>query len=279
MFKKDMNRRFKYFFIIFISVCFCTDTDGDGDSDKLELEIGTDPNNKEDRYYYGSWPYNPDKDRIEGDNFPIICPSSISCDCESNEDCVNNNCQRSARGDWHCTPKPGDLFPHFIAVDQYGEFVDIYDFSMQGKIIAIEFGAAWCSPCRELSSWLSSGDNAVTNNRWWKDEYAIIKQKIDRGEIYFITILFQDHLRDVAGYETVEDWHRQYPNNMVPVLADEYADIHQWIKPTGYPCVNLLDENMRLVNFTGRGIGEAFDILSGIKPIPKANNSPNNKLK
>ena len=30
---------------------------------------------------------------------------------------------------YYCTPKIGDTFPRFYGVDQYGETVDLYDFS------------------------------------------------------------------------------------------------------------------------------------------------------
>tara|TARA_Y100001970_G_scaffold273445_1_gene371686 strand:+ start:81 stop:884 length:804 start_codon:yes stop_codon:yes gene_type:complete len=266
----EMNKTI--FFIFFLlSVVFSIDTDGDGYSDQIELDLGMDPNNIESRYYYGYWPFNPNKEKIKGDEIPINCPLNTGCRCQSNDDCINGNCQRSVRGEYYCTPQVGDTFPHFIAVDQYGESVDIYDFAMQGKLIAVEFGAAWCPPCKDLSNWLSTGDNSITNNRWWKKEYAIIKDKINDGEIIFITILFQNELKDNASYDTVMNWHEKYPNSKIPILADEYSDIHQWIKPTGYPCVNLLDENMKLLNFTGRGLSDAFDILSGLKPIPKIN--------
>ena len=260
-------KKYKIIVLLFLSTFgFSLDSDGDGYSDKDEATIGTNPNDPGDRYYLGSWPYNPNKDKMEGIEFPVQCPQNISCECETNDDCVNQNCKRSARGDYYCTPQPGDMFPRLIAVDQYGEFVDLYDFAMQGKQILIEFGAAWCSPCQGLSNWLSTGDDSgLKNNRWWKDDYSIIYDKIKNNEILFITILFEDELREPAGYRTSFDWHQKYPNDKIVVLADEYKDIHQWMKPTGYPCINLVDENMKLVSFTGRGLREAFDIVSNPK--------------
>ena len=261
-----MIKNSNIFILIIFSLMFSIDSDGDGYSDKDEIQIGTSPNNKGDRYYLGSWPYNSNKDKIKGSELPISCPNNISCECENNSDCINNNCARSPRGAFYCTPKVGDIFPRFIAVDQHGEFVDLYDFAMQGKDVVIEFGAAWCSPCQGLSYWLSTGDHSkIKNNRWWKDEYSIIYDKVMNDDILFITIIFEDEFKDPATFQTVSDWHDKYPNDKIAILADEYKDIHQWIKPTGYPCINILDQNMKLITFTGRGLGEAFDILSNLK--------------
>ena len=256
------------FILLALSFLFSIDTDQDGYSDELEALVGTDPENKEDRYYYGSWPYSHNKEKYKAVDMPVSCPSNISCPCELDSDCVNENCQRAIKGGSYCTPKPGDSFPRFIAVDQYGESVDIYDFSMQGKLVVVEFGAAWCSPCGDLSSWLSTGDKRIENNPWWKDQYHSIKRMIDDKEIFFITILFQDQLREPAGYQAMHDWHEKYPNSLIPILSDEYADIHQWLKPTGYPCVNILNEDMQLLHYSTRGLTDAFDMLSGLKLIP-----------
>ncbi len=139
--------------IFFFSFLLPVDTDSDGYLDEIEIKLGTDPNDYNSRYYWGGWPVNLEKDKIQGQDLPYNCPSSIGCECTDNSDCVNSNCQRMPRGKY-CMPKVGDTFPRFYAFDQYGEIVDLYDFANQGKMIAVEFGAAWCSPCKQLSSFL-----------------------------------------------------------------------------------------------------------------------------
>ena len=62
--------------------------------------------------------------------------------------------------------------------------------------------------------------------------------------------------------EDVVEWYTKYPDPNVPVLADEYLFMHSWVKPTGLPCIFLLDENMRLVNYTSRGLTDAFLYLT-----------------
>ena len=46
-------------------------------------------------------------------------------------------------------------------------------------------------------------------------------------------------------------------------------DINPFVESYTVGDDNLLDENMRFINFTGRGLTESFDILSGLKPMPK----------
>ena len=65
-----------------------------------------------------------------------------------------------------------------------------------------------------------------------------------------------------ATQKDVMEWYNKYPDPHVPVLADEYRFLHTWVKPTGLPCIFLVDENMRLINYTSRGLADAFLYLT-----------------
>ena len=60
--------------------------------------------------------------------------------------------------------------------------------------------AEWCSPCHTLSNWLSYKDEDIYNQKWWKKEYNIIYDLIHNGEVYFITILYEDKFRHRRHY-------------------------------------------------------------------------------
>ena len=88
---------------------------------------------------------------------------------------------------------------------------------------------------------------------------------IENGEIYMVNFMFEG--KDKANHVTatpydVIEWYKKYPDPHVPVLADEYRFMHTWVKPTGLPCIFLVDENMRLINYTNRGLTDAFLYLT-----------------
>ena len=253
--------------IISTSFLLCSemDSDGDGYSDIDELQFGTNPMDAEDGIYQGGWPYNAQKDKIKSTELPIICPGNIGCECISSDDCSNGNCTRVIRNELYCFPKVGDTFPRLISLDQFGEEVDLYDFANQGKLIVIEMGASWCKPCQQLAAWFSYDDDSITKIRWWKDEYNIIKEKVQSGEVIFVTILYEDSFHQNSSFDTVRDWYEKYPDDIIPVFSDDYKELHYWMKPNGLPCINVLDENMNLLTYTGRGLTEAFDIVSRLK--------------
>ena len=213
--------------------------------------------------YLGGWPYNILKDQIIGPNLYYNCPNEIGCECKTNNDCVNNNCQRAPRGSF-CFPSTGDIFPEFISTDQFEEQVNIYDFANQGKYILIELGAVWCAPCNDLASWFTYKDESIFNKVWWKEDYSKIYEMIHNDEIYFITILYENENHDYVTYDTAYEWYDNYPDDKIPILLDFDKALHSWIKPTGIPAVILVNENMEIVTFANRGLNKAFDKLIDI---------------
>ena len=214
--------------------------------------------------YMGGWPVNSRSDEIIDPGFDLPCPGPIGCECRSDADCENQNCSAHPKGNY-CVPKAGDLVPRFEAIDQFGESVDLYDFANQGKMILLELSAAWCSPCNDLASWLATNDLKIRENPWWEDRYMPIRDMIKNGDIFLVNIMFEgkDKANNVtATPDDVAAWYKKYPDPNVPVLTDEYRFLHTWVKPTGLPCIFLIDENMRLINYTSRGLTDAFLYLT-----------------
>ena len=212
--------------------------------------------------YIGNWPINSEKDKIN--SFSSECPGGVGCECSLDSDCLNSNCEKQFKGKF-CTLKEGDVFPKFIAYDQYGEQVNLYDFANQGKYILLEMGASWCSPCKKLASYFAYKDQTIISDRIWRPGYEKIYDMVMNEEVYFVTVLYEDVYRDNASKYTVEDWYSEYPDDHIPILADEDKYLHRIIKPTGIPAVTLLDENMIIIATTTRGFNIAFDKLLSIK--------------
>ena len=236
------------------------DSDEDGYSDQDELHAGTNPKDPLSLIYEGGWPYNSEKDSLSIVGFGANCPGDITCECNLDSDCVNQNCQRYPRGAY-CSPKEGTQLPRFKMIDQFGEMVDIYDFSEQGKYILLELSAGWCTPCNQLSAWMTYDDPEVTYQAWWKSAYLQIKPWLEKGKVILINVQYSDEYKDNSSLASIQDWYSQYPHDGTPVLADSEKLLHTWIKPTGIPTVILLNDKMRIVQSSSRGLNLAFDKL------------------
>ena len=72
-------------------------------------------------------------------------------------------------------------------------------------------------------------------------------------------IIHLDSQKNPASFDTIDEWYWNYPHENIILLADLEAKMKKWIRPTGYPCLVLVDENMDLKVHTLRGIEDAID--------------------
>ena len=206
------------------------DTDGDGYHDGLEVHAGTDPGDEDDVIYAGGWPYQPEKDDIEDPG-------------------------------WEGTPAVGATFPRFVGLDQFGDEVDLYDFAFQGKPIAIDLSTWWCGFCQEMALWLDYRPS------FYDTLYdSTIPDLVADGEIYWITILFEDFDGNAASHSDVAGWYIAFPNPEVPILLDESganwsAHTISYVDPHGIPTVQLLDEDLSFLVYDDHAYADTLDYL------------------
>ncbi len=212
------------------------DTDGDGYGDGDEVLEGSDPTDPDSRIYTGGWPYNPAKDSISD-------PS------------------------WDSTAEEGAAVPRFVGVDQYGDKTDLWDFGGHDRPIVLDMGTIWCTPCKGLAAYLSTGDTShVEEYVWWDESYEDLYDMVQNEEIYWVTVLFSTS--ESAGPATQEDceyWDEEYPNEKIPVLADTELKLHDWIGVTAFPVLNLIGSDLKLDIYRSSG---PFGVLSEVPNLP-----------
>lgn len=222
-----------------------------------------------DCQYAGAWPCNPDKDDIADPGWQGECPGSTGCVCGpddpwlgwiDSDECDSGACYGQPK-EGFCAPGPGTPVPRFVGVDQFGQEVDLYDFAGQGKIIALDMSAGWCTPCKELVQWFIDGDPLVKANPWWNESWVPIREMVQTGQILWITILYEDENGEDATPALASWWHQSWPHEDIAILVDDERQLHTWLRPTGLPCVNLIADDMTTLTYTDRGVDAAFDKL------------------
>ncbi|MFT4623806.1 MAG: thiol-disulfide isomerase/thioredoxin [Myxococcota bacterium] len=183
------------------------DTDGDDYLDGWEYNEGSDPADAGSVIYKGGWPYNPDK--IDGPNNPS-----------------------------HAV---GEKFPRWAFKDQFGDRVDMYDFSNQGKYIIIDTSAQWCPPCMDMADWLDG------HNDSYESTFPGLRDKVNADEVYWITIMGEANDGSNPTKKTATEWYDDFPHDKVPVLADAGRELQSHIRLQYWPSLILLDQKMRLV--------------------------------
>jgi thiol-disulfide isomerase/thioredoxin len=203
------------------------DSDADGYLDGDEVLESTDPLDGASLIYQGGWPYQRFKDDIADPGFDT-------------------------------TAEAGAVVPRFVAIDQHGQEVDLYDYAMHGRPVVIDLSAGWCGACREMAAWL---EGEPTTSLDIPPELDVIPEKVAAGEIDWITIYFQDSSSTPADADDVAEWYASYPNPRVAVLADTDQAMLDWLWPGGYPSIQVLDEDMTLRTY------DRFDYLPALQSL------------
>jgi thiol-disulfide isomerase/thioredoxin len=171
--------------------------------------------------YKGGWPENPNADEISDPG-------------------------------WKIEPGIGKTIPRYIAVDQYGDMVDLYDFAGTGKPVVLDVGTWFCKPCKAMAVYFATGDPTVMDEYpWWQDSYEVVKDLIDNEEIYWITVLYS--LGTPVDQEGVALWHETFPNEHIPVLADTDLQLKEFLQVKAMPHIAVLDSDMHFLVWTVQG--------------------------
>ena len=147
------------------------------------------------------------------------------------------------------------------ATSEFGEEFDLYDLAIQGKPILLEIGSSTAQSSQDFSAWRSHQNDNATKQKWWKNKFLGVRDLIDNQDLYWVHIIHLDVNKNPATTETVRSWYENYPHDNIIVLADPESKMKTWVRPTGYPCMLLIDENMILQVHTLRGIEDAIDGL------------------
>ncbi len=180
------------------------DSDGDGYSDWDELDQGSDPTDEDDGIFEGGFPYNPEAEDCDDDEF----------DGKASE---------------------GDELPCGTFVTQFDEDWNLWNMKDNAQYAVIDTGAVWCGPCNAIAAWLDGED------AYFGAEMDAAREAVWNGDVIWVTSLFQDESGNPAELRDIEDWADEYPTEGVPVLVDDDRDIADWIQAPGIPSLSLVD--------------------------------------
>ncbi|HIA03060.1 MAG TPA: hypothetical protein EYN66_14335 [Myxococcales bacterium] len=178
--------------------------------------------------YKGGWPENPKKDTIPDPG-------------------------------WADEVGVGKTLPHYIAMDQHGDMVDLYDFAGTGKLIVLDVGTWYCKPCKGMASYFSTGDpSSMDDYPWWNESYEIVKTLVDNGDIHWITVLYS---LGTPVYDDVLKWEEAFPSKDIPVLADSDLQLKEYLQVKAMPHIAILDSDMKFLLWSVNGPTQGMKYL------------------
>ena len=201
----------------------------------------------DDVIYEGGWPYNTDKDSIDGT--PL--GERIRVD---------------------------DTMGRFIGFDQHGDEVDLYDFAGQGRPIMLDTSALDCGPCQGLALWVSGAWSTGEFSEWMTgsasslNAWDVVPEAVENGDIYWITIMYQSYQTGApTGENGVASWEADFPHENIPILTTNQdgsdtsyegddgvsygSDWQAQVNCNFYPFVTLFDEDLALVKNSSQRSG------------------------
>jgi thiol-disulfide isomerase/thioredoxin len=190
------------------------DTDGDGYLDFDEVTEGSDPADEKSKIYRGGWPYYRNKDELKGGSKQGIA-------------------------------EVGQRFGRFKLVDQFGDKVDLFDFyNEQDKMILIDQSAVWCGPCNSTAAYMDGVE--IPDYAW----LAPLREAVERGDIYWLTVLTQDGAGAPAQPSDAKEWYQNYKTKEIPVFADDEYAVANYMPAPGIPAFCLLEADLTVASFS-----------------------------
>ena len=164
-------------------------------------------------------------------------------------------------------------FPRWAAVDQYGETVDFYDFMNQGRLVVIESEVAgkFNESGNAFGAFLATGDptsttenapNPVDGYGFWQDHFDAVYDMIMNDEVYWIRVLHNANCEaNPPSQADAAAWHEEWPNSKILNVPDSECRVSPYVG-TGWPRLDLLDENLHFLIHTNSGPSEVLNFLT-----------------
>jgi hypothetical protein len=226
------------------------DSDDDNYSDGEEVAAGSDPTDSTSVIYSGGWPYNMNKDDLDGESLG----STLS---------------------------EGDTAGRFIGFDQFGEEVDLYDFAGHGVPIMIDTSAVNCGPCTAVAMWLEGDDDPYGLD----EDYVAVREALSTGDLLWVTVMYKNYSTgEPADVDDVVGWDEDYHNSRVAVLTttqdgsetdyanDDGVAYQDWMGHIGlrfYPWLTLFDGDLTMIKNSSTSGGWTPPLDDAMDLIPQ----------